>query len=86
MTLTRRIIMIMILLCVSVLTLLGQGLAISVLMRGAKRNLDERFVSGKFFWKPKLPMLFRSGRAAIVPSQRRTLGFAPPFLKMKGKN
>ena len=63
----------------------GQGLAINILMRGRAKYIDERFVVGRFFWKPVLPPLFSTAKASIIPATQAKLNFAPPFFKMKGK-
>ena len=63
----------------------GQGLSISISMRGYVKYIDERFVSGRFFWKPTLPPLFNTARASVVPAAQAKYNFAPPFFRMKGK-
>ena len=68
------------------LSAFGQGLAINIVMKGAKKTIDERFISGRFFWKPILPLLFKPAKAQIVSSQSRKCNFVPPFSKIERKN
>ncbi len=81
----RRCLIILLILIFSVVLILAQGLAINVVMRGLRKEIDERFVAGRLFWKPALPLLFRSARGSVVPCENRMYNFAPPFRKFRRK-
>lgn len=68
------------------LSAFGQGLAINIVMKSAKKIIDERFVAGRLFWKPRLPLLFKPAKAQILSSQPRKCNFVPPFSKIERKN
>ncbi|RKZ30809.1 hypothetical protein DRQ33_07605 [bacterium] len=61
------------------LSVWGQGMAITLAMRPARSSVDERFLIGRFFWKPLLATLFVSAKGAIIPGEERKYNFAPPF-------
>ena len=75
----RKKIAIIVLILSCTVNALGQGLAITVLMRQIRSELDMRYVHGRFYWKLQLPPLFRSAKTGIIPAEREKINFAPPF-------
>ncbi len=63
----------------------AQGVAIGIVMRSARRQIDTRFFRGRFYWKPRVPALSRAAKASVVPVQKRKFRFAPPFIEAEGK-
>ena len=80
---TKDFLMTVVFLLALILSAFGQGLAINIVMKSARKTLDERFVEGRFFWKPELPLLFKPARAGIVHFRQGKRNFIPPFAKHK---
>ena len=64
---------------VTIVGIFAQGLAITIVMQKVEEKLDTRYFAGRFYWKPKLPPLYSSAKAGIVPKNNRKLNFSSPF-------
>lgn len=75
----RHVLTLLMLALLTAISVWGQGVAITIVMKKISRNIDDRFVEGRFFWKPILNPMFRSARAGMIPGKARNYNFAPPF-------
>ncbi len=75
----KRKITIVMLIFATAIGIFAQGLAITVVMQKVEQKLDTKYFAGRFYWKPKLPPLYRSAKAGIVPKNDRKLNFSSPF-------
>ena len=67
-----------------IIAIFAQGVAITIVMEKISRKIDTRFFVGKFYWKPKLPALYRPAKAGFVHARWKKLRYSPPFSSITG--
>ena len=67
-----------------VIAIFAQGVAINIVMEKISREIDTRFFVGKFYWKPKLPALYRPAKAGFVHARWSKLRYSQPFSHITG--